>query len=513
MRAATAHDYVVIGGGSAGCAVAGRLSEAGADVLLLEAGPRARKLELGIPAAWTKLFRSNVDWNLSTEPQDGLDGRRIYWPRGKTLGGSSAINAMMWVPGPAVDYDRWSALGCSGWSYRELLPYFRRIAVTVSAARDPSPLTLALIEAAVHSGIERTDVFDGEQLEGVGLVPVSQRNGWRSSAADAYVRPARWRRNLTVMTQAHVTRIILDDGRATGVAYLRNGHEERIDARREVILSAGAVGSPQLLLLSGIGPAYELRKLGIDPAVDLPGVGKNLRDHLVAGVLARVTAPISLATAETKANIARYLLRRRGPLTSNLAEAAAFVRTRADLSAPDLELIFAPALYLDEGLTPPVEHGVTIGAVLLRPQSVGELSLGSRDPFAPPSIQPRYLSEARDLEILVEGTRLARRILHAGPFASYRGEEILPGEPMQTDEEIAGVIRQRAHTLYHPVGTCRMGVDELSVVDPALRVHGVEGLRVADASVMPTLISGHTNAAALMIGEKAADLISQGSAL
>jgi choline dehydrogenase len=507
MPAATAHDYVVIGGGSAGCAVAGRLSEAGADVLLLEAGPRARKLEIGVPAGWTKLFQSHVDWNLSTEPQDALGGRRVYWPRGKTLGGSSAINAMMWVPGPAADYDGWSALGCTGWSYEELLPYFRRIAVTVSAARDPSPLTLALIEAAVECGIERTEVFDGEQLEGVGLVPVSQRNGWRSDAADAYLRPARRRRNLTVMTQAHVTRILLEGGRATGVSYLRNGHEGRAHAQREVILSAGAVGSPQLLLLSGIGPAGGLRKLEIGPAVDLPGVGKNLRDHLVAGLLARVTAPISLATAETKANVARYLLRRRGPLTSNIAEAAAFLRTRADLPAPDLELIFAPALYLDEGLTAPVEHGVTIGAVLLRPRSAGEVTLTSRDPIAPPSIQPRYLSDARDLEVLVEGTRLARRILGAAAFAPYRGEELLPGEAMQTDEELVGVIRQRAHTLYHPVGTCRMGVDELSVVDPALRVRGVEGLRVADASVMPTLVSGHTNAAALMIGEKAADLI------
>jgi choline dehydrogenase len=242
-------------------------------------------------------------------------------------------------------------------------------------------------------------------------------------------------------------------------------------------------------------------------------VGKNLLDHLVAGVLALVTAPISLATAETKANVARYLLRRRGPLTSNVAEAAAFLRTRADLPAPDLELIFAPALYLDEGLTAPVEHGVTIGAVLLRPQSRGEITLASRDPMAAPSIQPRYLSDARDLEVLVEGTRLARRILGGAAFARYRGEELLPGTSVQTDDEIAGAIRQLAHTLYHPVGTCRMGSDELAVVDPELRVRGVQGLRVADASIMPTLISGHTNAAALAIGEKAADLIRQASTL
>jgi choline dehydrogenase len=274
-----------------------------------------------------------------------------------------------------------------------------------------------------------------------------------------------------------------------------------------VVLCAGAVGSPHLLLLSGIGPSGELREAGIDTAVELPGVGRNLRDHLVAGVLARITQPLSLATAETKRNLVRYLLRRRGPLTSNIAEAAAFVRTQPDLPAPDLELIFAPALYLDEGLTPPAEHGITVGAVLLRPQSVGAVSLESSDPLAPPSIQPGYLTAAADADVLVEGTRLARRILRTAPLEPYVGEELLPGDAAQTDAQIAAVVRQRAHTLYHPVGTCRMGVDELAVVDPELRLRGVEGLRVADASVMPTLISGHTNAAVLMIGEKAADLI------
>jgi choline dehydrogenase len=508
-----AYDYVVVGAGSAGCAVAARLSEAGASVLLLEAGPRDRKLEIGIPAAWTKLFQSEVDWNFSAEPQAALDGRRVYWPRGKTLGGSSAINAMMWVPGPAADYDGWAAAGCTGWSYEELVPYFHRIPVTVSAQRDPSPLSVAFVEAAVECGIERAEALDGEHVGGVGLVHVTQRRGRRSSTARAYLRPARRRRNLEIKTGAQATGIVLENGRATGVRYVRNGVEERAQASRKVVLSAGAVGSPQLLLLSGIGPADELRALGVDVMVDLPGVGRNLRDHVVAGVLAHIDSPVSLAAAETKTNLIRYLLRRRGMLTSNVAEAAAFVHTMPDLPAPDLELIFAPALYLDEGLTPPAEHGVSVGAVLLRPESIGSIHLASADPFAPPLIQPNYVSTEGDLRVLVEGTKLARRVLAAQPLADYVGEELLPGEAAQTDEEIATFVRRHAHTLYHPVGTCRMGMDELAVVDPELRVRGVDSLRIADASIMPTLISGHTNAAAIMIGEKAADLIRQARTL
>jgi choline dehydrogenase len=502
------HDYVVVGAGSAGCAVAARLSEdAGVRVLLLEAGPPDRKLEIGVPAAWTKLLQSEVDWGFRTEPQEGLAQRRIYWPRGKVLGGTSAINAMMWVPGPAADYDGWAEAGCDGWGYADLLPYLRRTPLTVSAQRDPSPLTLAFVEAGVEAGIHRAEALDGAELDGVGLVAVSQRRGRRSSAADAYLKPARGRRNLTVVTGAHAARVLLERGRAIGVSYLRDGRDEEARAGREVILSAGAVGSPQLLLLSGIGPEGDLRELGIEVAVDLPGVGRNLRDHLVGGVLTKITEPLSLATAETKRNLLRYLVRRRGPLTSNLGEAAAFLRTRRELPAPDLELIFAPALYLDEGLTLPTEHGVTVGAVLLRPGSVGAISLASVDPLAPPTIEPGYLSSEGDLDVLVHGTKLARRILRMKPFARYLGEELLPGEGAETDEEIGTAVRSYAHTIYHPVGTCRMGADDLAVVDPELRVRGVEGLRVADASVMPTLVSGHTNAAAIAIGEKAADLI------
>lgn len=501
-------DYVVVGAGSAGCAVAARLSEdAGVRVLLLEAGPRDRRLEIGIPAAWSKLFKSEVDWDYSTEPEDGLAGRRIYWPRGKTLGGSSSTNAMMYVRGHRSDFDGWAALGCEGWSYEELAPCFARSPVTVSYQRDPSPLTLAFVEAAVAGGIPPNDDFNGERLEGVGLVQVTQRRGRRSSTATAYLRPARRRRNLTVLTGAHATRVLADGGRAVVVTCVRDGHPWEARAEREVVLSAGSVGSPQLLQLSGIGPADELRALGIDVVADVPGVGQNLRDHIVAGVLARTTRPLSLATAETKPNLLRYLTRRRGMLTSNVAEAAAFAHTRSDLPAPDLELIFAPALYLDEGLRAPTEHGVSVGAVLLRPESTGTISLASADPFAPPLIRPNYVSTDGDLRVLVEGTKLARRVLATRPLADDIGEELLPGSEVQGDAEIAVFVRRYAHTLYHPVGTCRMGADDLAVVDPKLRVRGVDGLRIVDASIMPTLVSGHTNAAAIMIGEKGADLI------
>ena len=472
-------------------------------------GPRDRGLEIAIPAAWAKLLKSEVDWDYSTEPQDGFAGRRIYWPRGKTLGGSSSINAMMYVRGHGSDFDGWAALGCEGWSHEELAPYFARSPVTVSAQRDPSPLTLAFVEAAVANGLARNDDFNGEHLEGVGLVHVTQRRGRRSSTASAYLRPARRRRNFTVLTGAQATRVLMDGGRAIGAEYARDGRVEHVRTEREVVLSAGAVGSPQLLQLSGVGPGDQLRSLGIDVVVDAPGVGQNLRDHIVAGVLARTNEPLSLAAAETKPNLVRYLTRRRGMLTSNVAEAAAFVHTTPRLPAPDLELIFAPALYLDEGLTPPTEHGVSVGAVSLRPESAGAITLASADPFAHPLIRPNYVSTEGDLRVLVEGTKLARRVLATQPLADYVGDELLPGPEAQSDDEIAAFVRRRAHTLYHPVGTCRMGVDELAVVDPSLRARGVDGLRVVDASIMPTLVSGHTNAAAIMIGEKGADLIRQ----
>ena len=510
------HDYVIVGAGSAGCVLAARLTEdPSASVLLLEAGGEDRKREVRIPAAFSKLYRSEVDWSYATEPQERLDGRRVYVPRGKVLGGSSSINAQMVIRGHRADYDGWAALGNAGWGWHDVLPYFerstagdgRRFAIT--AHKDPNRLTHTLVEAALESGLPRCDDLNAPEPEGVGYVRVSQRSGRRWSVANGYLHPARARPNLTVRTGAHATRVLLQDGRANGVVYRSAGREEEAHARREVIVCAGAFNTPQLLLLSGIGPRDHLAEHGIELEHELPGVGRNLLDHLAAGVLAATRTTGTLYAAESPRSIARYLLFRRGLLTSNVVEAAALVRTRPELPAPDLELLFAPVLFLDEGLTPPSRHGVTVGAVVLQPKSVGWVRLRSPDPFDPPVIEPRYLSDAdgEDLRVLLEGVRLARRVLAAPAFAPHLEEELEPGPTATTDEEVAASVRRLAQTLYHPVGTCRMGTDENAVVDPHLRVRGLERLRVVDASVMPRLPRGHTNWPVVMIAEKAAELV------
>jgi choline dehydrogenase-like flavoprotein len=481
-------DYVVVGAGSAGCVLAARLSEDPAtSVLLVEAGGEDRRLEIRVPAAFSKLYRSDLDWGFSTAPQRGLDGREIAFPRGKVIGGCSSINAQMAVRGHRADYDGW---GVPGWSWEELRPYFERSIgpFALAAQREPSPLTSAFLAAAAEAGIPRVDDLNGSPLEGAAQVLVNQRRGRRWSVADGYLRPARRRPNLTVLTGAQATRIVLDGGRAVGVELQREGRPERVTARREVILSAGAIGSPQLLLLSGI---------------DAPGVGENLQDHLVGGLLATTTSTRTLYTAESWRNLLRYLLLRRGPLTSNVAEAAAFLRTSPELDAPDLELIFAPVLFVDEGLAPPPAHGLTIGTIALQPRSSGSVRLGSRDPLQPPLIDPGYLSDEGDLRVLLHGVRLARRLLATSALKPLVVEELLPGAEAKTDDELVAVVRAKAHTLYHPVGTCALG----TVVDAELCVRGVEGLRVADASVIPRVPRGHTNWPTVAVAEKAADLI------
>jgi choline dehydrogenase len=506
-------DYVIVGAGSAGCVLANRLTEdPSTRVLLLEAGGRGRKLEIRIPAAFAKLYRSEVDWGYSTAPQAGLAGREIYYPRGKTLGGSSAINAQMVIRGHRADYDGWAALGNTGWAWEDVLPYFDRSAsgpFPLAELRDRNPLTEAFVAAALEAGVPRADDLNAPEPEGVGYVPVSQRRGRRWSVADGYLRPARSRRNLTVLTCAQATRVLLDGRRAAGVAYRRKGRAEQARAKREVIVCGGTINSPQLLLLSGIGPRDVLAAAGVGLVHELAGVGRNLRDHLVGGVLASSTSDRTLYAAESLSNLARFLLFGRGMLTSNVAEAAAFVRTRPDLSAPDLELIFAPVLFVDEGLVPPPEHGITVGAIVLQPRSVGWVGLRSADPDVAPLIQPNYLSDpdGEDLRVLIHGVRLARRILATRALTAYVRDELLPGNEAQSDEELAAQARARAHTLYHPVGTCRMGTDDDAVVDPELRVRGIDQLRVVDASVMPSLPRGHTNWPTVMIAEKAADLI------
>lgn len=529
-------DYVVVGAGSAGAALAARLTEdPGVSVLLLEAGGPDRALELHVPAAFKKLFRSAYDWDYDTVPQPQLEGRTVYWPRGRTLGGSSSLNAMMWVRGFAADYDEWADAAGEGWSWSSLLPYFRRVERIADAAdethgaggaqsiehqRDPRPHTAAFLRAAAEAGhpVTPANLPEGQ---GFSQTMVTQRRGARASTADAYLRPARRRANLHVLTGAHVRRVTFAGQAATGVHVDVKGITRHVRARREVILCGGAINTPQLLMLSGIGPSEHLAEHGIRLVVDAPGVGANLQDHLVAG-LAPAAYGGTLFTAESRRELARYLGGRRGMLTSNVAEAYGFVRTavaeRAGVpeSLPDVEIIFAPAPYVGEGLVPLPGEGLTVGAILLRPRSRGTIRLASPDPHAKPLIDPAYLSDPDgiDAETMLAGLAECERLIDTDALrAITTGGWIQPegGERMAPAERAELSLRRYSHTLYHPVGTARMGQDAEAVVDPSLRVHGVTGLRVADASVMPTVIRGHSNAPAIVIGEVAADLIRRGS--
>jgi choline dehydrogenase len=517
------YDYVIVGAGSAGCVLANRLSEdPSVRVLVLEAGAPDRKQEIHIPAAFAKLFKTPYDWVYETEPQPHLGNRRLYWPRGKMLGGSSSMNAMMYIRGHRADYDNWRDQGNPGWGFADVLPYFRRMEneergaseyhgvggpLNVADLRTVNPLTRTFLLAAGEIGLPATDDFNGPQQEGIGLTQVTQKQGKRHSTATAYLKPALGRPNLTVLTQAQATRILFEQKRAVGVAYQQNGKEQQAQAAREVLLCGGAINSPHLLLLSGIGPAEQLMSLGIPIVHHLPGVGQNLQDHLLAITAFSCTQPVTLASAEKLNNILSFLLLKNGPLTSNVGEAAGFLKTRPTLAAPDLEMIFAPVYFIEHGFSNPPGHGFSIGAILLQPESRGYITLRSPNPLEAPAIQPNYLAHEEDLRVLVEGIKLARRIAQASAFAAYRGEEVTPGPKAQTDSAIAEQIRQTSQTLYHPVGTCKMGSDPLAVVDAELRVRGVAGLRVVDASVMPTIIRGHTNAPTIMLAEKVTDAI------
>jgi choline dehydrogenase len=503
------HDVVVVGAGSAGCVLAARLTEdPSTSVLLLEAGPPDRKLHVRIPAAFSKLFGSPLDWGYRTTPQPALDDRRLVFPRGKVLGGSSSINAMMAIRGHRADHDAWPP----GWGWDDVAPAYSRSDAHFRRAnqRRPSALTLDFLDSADAVGIPRARDLNAADNEGAGLTPVSIRRGRRHSVVDGYLRAAMRRPNLTVVTGARVTRLIVQRGRAHGVTYTlgETGNEEEAHARRDVVLTAGAIDSPKLLLLSGIGPREELERHGIDVEVVAPGVGRNLKDHLANGVLAAVDAE-TLFTAERARHLAAWLALGRGPLTSNVAEAAAFVRTEGSPHAPDLELIFAPVLFEEEGTVPPSLDGVTLATVVLQPRSAGEVRLSSSDPLAPPEIDPQYLTdpEGHDARILLEGVRLARRVLATAPLARHVAGELLPGPDATDDDALQAHLRARSQTLYHPVGTCRMGEDEDAVVTPDLCVRGVERLRVVDASVIPALPRGHTNWPTVMVAERGAELM------
>lgn len=509
-------DYVVVGTGSAGAVVANRLSaDSGAQVVVLEAGPMDTDKFVHIPAAFSKLFRSPMDWDYLTEPQKDVGGREIYWPRGKVLGGSSSMNAMMWVPGFPADYDEWAEHAGQEWDYAHLRPYFDRAengALVIAPQRSPRPSTSAWLRAAEQAGYRLTGP-DRPVADGFCETAVTQRRGVRWSCADAYLKPVLYRRNLRLLTSATVRKVLIGGGRAVGVEFDdADGRRRTVWAAREVILCAGAVNTPQLLMLSGIGDSAELSDLGIPVIAHAPEVGKNLLDHLISP-LGFAVRHDSLFDAEKPAELANYLLRRRGMLTSNVGEAYGFVRSRAELEWPDLELIWAPAPFYDEGIGEPFGHGIATGPVLLKPHSTGTVSLRSADPGAKPVIDPRYLSDPDGIDrtAMMQGLRVTAAIARSPALADVLGDVVRPLHATSLDDEtLERALDTCSHTLYHPVGTCRMGRDEGSVVDPQLRVRGIAGLRVADASVMPTIIRGHTHAPAVVIGEKAADLIAAG---
>jgi choline dehydrogenase len=505
-------DYVVVGTGSAGSVLANKLTaDPAVRVTVLEAGPKDKDKFVHIPAAFSKLFRSRLDWDYLTEPQKELNGRQIYWPRGKMLGGSSSMNAMMWVRGFAADYDEWGQLAGDQWSCQPMAKYFDRIEsgpLMVSPQRSPRSSTAAWLAAAQQSGY-RLEQPNTDAPEGFCETQVTQRRGARWSCADAYLKPALGRPNLTLLTEATARRVLFDGACAVGVEFDMAGSRRVARARREIVVCAGAVNSPQLLMLSGIGDRDQLAEHGIPVMHHSPEVGRNLTDHLVAPLGFDVKDD-SLFAAEKPLQLVNYLLRRRGMLTSNVGEAYGFVRSRPDLDLPDLELIFAPAPFFDEGIGHPCGHGAVMGPILLKPYSRGTITLRSADPTAKPVIDPQYLTDpdGRDRAAMMAGLRIAATIAQAPALKEVLGTIARPLGARDTREEaLEEALHSCSHTVYHPVSTCRMGTDESSVVDPQLRVRGVVGLRVADASVMPAIIRGHTHAPSVLIGEKAADLI------
>jgi choline dehydrogenase len=522
-------DFVIVGAGSAGCVMAARLSEDPAtQVVLLEAGGEDRNRWIHIPLGYGKTFAdASVNWCYQAEPDAGANGRSIFWPRGKVLGGSSSINGMVYIRGQHEDFDLWRQLGNAGWSSSDVLPYFKRAQhqtrgadefhstggpLCVSDTSEHHPVCEAFIEGAMQLGYARNDDFNGAQQDGVGYHQTTTRNGRRCSTAVGYLHPVRNRPNLRVVTGALAERVLCENKRAVAVAFREYGQARMVRAKREVILCGGAVNSPQLLLLSGIGPQEQLAQFGIPVVHDLPGVGQSLQDHYSAPIKLKCSSPITVNDVmqsnmkKLKVGLQYYLFRT-GPLTMAAGPAALFVRTREGLATPDVKISVAPfsSDRPQDGLHP--WSGFALTVYQLRPESRGEIRLKSANPADPPAMHPNYLATETDRRAIVDGLKIGRRVLATRPMQRFVSEEYQPGPSVNTDEQLLDHARNTGNTVFHPTSTCKMGIDPMAVVDPELRVHGVASLRVVDASVMPTVISGNTNAATIMIGEKAADLV------
>ncbi len=520
-------DYIIVGAGSAGCVLANRLSEdESVRVCLLEAGPVDSHPLIHMPMGFSLLGENkNINWCFETIPQPTLQGRRGYQPRGRVLGGSSSVNAMVYIRGVAADYDGWAEAGATGWSYRDVLPYFKRSEdqergedafhgtggpLSVSDLRYKNPLSQMFVDAAGELDLPANDDFNGSTQEGVGFYQVTQREGRRCSSAAGYLAQALVRSNLTVLTGAQAQKLIIEDQRAVGVDYMSDKGAVTLKANREVLLSAGAFQSPQLLMLSGIGPAPHLKEHGIEVVHDAPEVGQNLQDHFDYTVIRRVDSSLAMGytLSRTLSAIPDYLKYRQGQgrFTSNLAEAGGFIRTSSNEPAPDLQLHFVPGIVDDHGRKKHFIAGISCHVCVLRPESRGSVTLHDANPYSAPAIDPRFLSAEDDIQRTLKGARLVHRILDAKAFKGLADRPMYAGSDADDDEMIDD-IKRRGDTIYHPVGTCRMGSDATAVVDPSARVRGVEGLRVVDASIMPTLVSGNTNAPTIMIAEKIADAI------